>query len=141
VSLYRNYEIEIVPLLGAYDRGCEISNERDWAGGDAPPIPINGAVIFQPLNNQPSLRQSAWIFSRLDFSLSPRGDVNWCDAGSPGSQGTFLYHRGHFWIANFQLPAGTLSVNRVEIPHGGVVPLVGHQSITLGPGNYVVEVQ
>jgi hypothetical protein len=141
LSLYRNYEIEIAPLFGAFDLGCEITNEADWAGPDAPETPISGAIVFHPLNNQPSLRQAAWIFTRLDFGLSARGDVTWCDAGSPGSQGSFLYHRGHFWIANFQLPTGSLTVNRLEIPHGGVVPLVGHQSITLGPGNYVVEAQ
>jgi hypothetical protein len=141
VSLYRNYEIEIVPLFGAYDRGCEISNEADWAGPETPAIPINGAIVFHPLNNQPSLRQAAWIFSRLDFSLSGRGDVVWCDAGSVSSQGAFLYHRGHFWIANFQLPEGALSINRLEIQPGEIVPLVGHQSIILGPGTYVVEAQ
>jgi pSer/pThr/pTyr-binding forkhead associated (FHA) protein len=141
VSLYRNYEIEIAPLLGSYDRGCEIKNLAEWSGADAADIPINGAIVFHPLNNQPSLRQAAWIFSRLDFSLSPRGDAMWCDAGSPASQGAFLYHRGHFWIANFQLPTGALSVNRLEITPGEVVPLVGHQSLSLGPGNYVVEAQ
>jgi hypothetical protein len=140
VSLYRNYDLEVVPLLGSYDRGCEIANEKDWAGTEATPIPISGAIAFHPLNNQPSLRQAAWIFSRLDFFISARGDISWCDAGGPESQGSFLYHRGNFWIANFQLPPGALSINRVEITPGSIVPLIGHQAIVLGPGNYVVEV-
>lgn len=140
VSLYRNYELEIIPLLGSYDRGCEIANETDWPGGNATPAPINGAVAFHPLRDQPSLRQAAWIFSRIDFSLSPRGDIVWCDAGGGSSHGTFLHYRGNFWIANFQLPAESLSINRVNIEPGSIVPLVGHQAITLGPGNYVVEI-
>lgn len=141
VSLYRNYELEVIPLLGSYDRGCEITNEADWVGTpEVVPVPINGAVVLHPMNNQPSLRQAAWIFSRLDFSLSSRGDLTWCDAGSPGSQGAFLHHRGHFWIANFQLPAGTLSINRLEIQPNQIVPLVGHQAVAIGPGNYVVEI-
>jgi hypothetical protein len=139
VSLYKNYELEVIPLLGAYDRGCEITNEADWTGAAASQVPINGAVVFQPLNNQPSLRQAAWIFSRLDFALSPLGDITWCEAGSPNSQGTFLYYRSQFWIANFQLLSGALLINRLEIPHNSIVPLVGHQSVALGPGNYVVE--
>jgi hypothetical protein len=139
VSLYKNYELEVIPLLGAYDRGCEIVNETDWTGADASQIPINGAVVFKPLNNQPSLRQAAWIFSRLDFALSPLGDITWCEAGSANSQGTFLYYRSHFWIANFQLLSGALFINRLEIRHDSIVPLVGHQSVALGPGNYVVE--
>jgi hypothetical protein len=139
VSLYRNYELEVVPLLGADDCGCEISNEADWPGSDTPPMPVSGAVVFRPLNNQPSLRQAAWIFSRLDFTLSPRGDLTWCEAGSPESQGTFLYHRGGFWIANVRLPGGSLVINRLEIPLGSIVPLVGHQAVVLGPGSYVVE--
>lgn len=140
VSLYRNYDLEIVPLLGSYDRGCEITNEAAWPGPAATSAPIGGAVVFHPLNNQPSLRQAAWIFSRLDFSLSSRGDIAWCDAGSPASQGTFLYYRGNFWLANLQLPDGALSINRLPIAPNSIVPLVGHQAIALGPGNYVVEV-
>jgi hypothetical protein len=139
VSLYRNYEVEVVPLFGSYDRGCEILNEADWPGSSATPMPINGAIVFQPLHDQPSLRQAAWIFTRLDFSLSSRGDIVWCDAGSPTSQGTFLHYRGNFWIANFQLPADSLSINRLNIPPNGIVPLVGHQAIAIGPGSYVVE--
>jgi hypothetical protein len=139
VSLYKNYELEVRPMFGANDRGCEITNVADWQGPDAPQLPIDGAIVFHPLNKQPSLRQAAWIFTRLDFELSPRGDVVWCEAGALNSQGAFLYQRGHFWIANFQLPAGSLSINRLEIPPGSAVPLVGHQSIALGPGNYVVE--
>src|SRR4030095_648923 len=68
VSLYRNYELEVVPLLGVDDRGCEISNEADWSGPDALPVPGSGAVVFRPLNNQPSLRQAAWTLSRLRFT-------------------------------------------------------------------------
>ncbi|HET6407363.1 MAG TPA: hypothetical protein VFG14_05735, partial [Chthoniobacteraceae bacterium] len=141
LSLYRNYELEVAPFFSAYDRGFEIENDADWIGPAAESSSINGAIVFLPLNNQPSLRQAAWLFSRLDFALSPRGDVVWVESGAPGGQGSFLYHRGHFWIANFQLPAGSLSVNRMEVPPGSVVPLVGFQSVVLGPGNYVVETQ
>jgi hypothetical protein len=140
VSLYRNYELEVIPHLGSYDRGCEITNEGDWPGPEPATPSIQGGVVFRPLNNQTLLRQSAWIFTRLDFTLTSEGNIEWCDAGIPSSQSAFLHHRGHFWIANFQLPPGSLSINGADISPGTIAPLVGQQALTLGPGQYAVEV-
>ena len=141
LTLYRNYELEIAPLLGSSDLGWQIDNEDAWPGPTAPPPALSGAVVFHPRRNQPSLRQAAWLFSRLDFALGSRGDVTWCEAGSPLSQGSFLFHRGQFWLATFAPPPGTIFLNNIELPRDAVVPLVSGQPVQLGPGNYIVEIQ
>lgn len=141
LSLYRNYELEVAPLLSSADRGCEIINESAWSGPVEPAPSITGAVAFRPLHNQSSLRQAAWLFTRLDFCVSARGDVIWCEAGSPSSQATFLHHRGQFWLANFSLPNGTMALNQASIGQGNVVPMTRNQAVTIGPGSYVIEVQ
>lgn len=141
LMLYRNYELEIVPMLGSTDLGWQIDNEGDWAGPTAAQPALRGAVVFQPKRNQPSLRQAAWLFSRLDFALTPRGDVTWCESGSPLSQGSFAYYRGCFWLITFAPPPGTIFVNNVEIPPDSAVPLAAGQPVQIGPGNYVAEVQ
>jgi hypothetical protein len=141
LALYRNYLLEVVPMHGSQDGGITIVNEAGWPGPDEPAPPVKGAVVFLPKRNQPMLRQAAWLFTRLDFSLSPRGDVTWCEAGRPENHGAILQHRGQFWIANFALPAGSLRVNGSEIGAGEVVPLVAGMAAQLGPGNYVIEVQ
>lgn len=141
LTFYRNYELELVPMFGSSDRGCEIANEVAWAGPPSETPALSGAVVFYPKRNQPMLRQSAWLFSRLDFALTPRGDVNWCDAGSPLSQGSFLYHRGSFWLVTFAPPPNSIIVDSTVLAPDSAVPLVSGQTVQLGPGNYVVEVQ
>lgn len=141
LTLYRNYELEIIPMLTSADLGWQIENEGDWPGPGPKPPAIQGAVVFRPLRNQPALRQAAWLFTRLDFALGPRGDVTWCEAGAPLSQASFLHHRGSFWLATFAPPPGAILVNGVEIPAASAVPIVNGQAIQLGPGSYITEVQ
>lgn len=142
LTLYRNYELEIVPMLGSTDLGWIVENEAAWPGPPPPAaIPLNGAVVFQPRRNQPALRQAAWLFTRLDFAIGSRGDVTWCEAGAPLSQGSFIYHRGQFWLATFSPPPGSIALNDIELPPDSIVPLVAGQPFRLGPGNYVVEIQ
>ncbi len=141
LMLYRNYELEIAPLVGSSDLGWTIDNEGEWPGPGPSTPALPGAVVFYPKRNQPALRQAAWLFSRLDFAISPRGDLTWCESGSPMSQASFVYHRGSFWLASFSPAPGTLFLNNVEIPNDSAVPLASGQPIQLGPGNYVVEIQ
>jgi hypothetical protein len=141
LGLYRNYQLDVTPLLGAYDRGIEITNEASWPGPDEPAPSVSGGVVFMPKGGQQPLRKAAWIFTRLDFSVSPQGALAWCEAGTAGSQATVLHHRGAFWIGNFSLPSGQLAVSTVDLPPGTVAPLVAGQTLQLGPGNYIVEVQ
>ncbi|MEQ1862678.1 MAG: hypothetical protein ABMA13_22385 [Chthoniobacteraceae bacterium] len=141
LALYRNYELEIEPMLGSADLGWTIDNEAAWPGPMPAAPAISGAVVFHPRRNQPMLRQSAWLFTRLDFSLSSRGDVTWCEAGAPSSQGSFIHHRGCFWLATFAPPPGTIFLNNTEVPPGSAVPLASGQPIQLGPGGYIVEIQ
>jgi hypothetical protein len=141
LALYRNYYLDVTPMLTTADRGWVISNETDWPGPPEGEVPLKGAVAFVPKRGQRLLRQAAWIFTRLDFSVSPTGEVSWCEAGSGASQGTFLKHRGQFWIANFSLPAGNLVVANEDIPPGGIVPIVSSAAVQLGARTYLAEVQ
>jgi len=141
LTLYRNYELEVVPMLGSTDLGWQIDNEADWTGPAPENSALRGAVVFLPRRNQPALRQAAWLFSRLDFALTPRGDITWCEAGSSLSQASFVYHRGTFWIATFNPPPGALSINNIELPHDSAIPLASGQPVQLGPGHYIAEIQ
>jgi hypothetical protein len=141
LALYRNYYLDVMPMLTTADRGCVITNENDWRGPNDPDPPVKGAVGFVAKRGQRLLRQAAWLFTRLDFSVSPSGEISWCEAGSGASQGTFLRHRGQFWIANFSLPAGNLVVGNEDIPPGGVVPIIAGHAVQLGARNYLAEVQ
>ncbi len=141
LGLYRNYQLDVTPLLGAYDRGIEIVNEAEWPGPNEPAPGISGGVVFMPKAGQQPLRKAVWIFTRLDFALSARGDVAWCEAGTAGSQATILYYRGVFWIGNFAVAAGEMSIGEVELPAGSIAPLIAGQALRLGAGNYIVEVQ
>jgi hypothetical protein len=141
LGLYRNYQLDVTPLLGAYDRGIEIENEAAWPGPNEPAPSVSGGVVFMPKGGQQPLRKAAWIFTRLDFSISPRGDLAWCEAGTAGSQATILHYRGAFWIGNFSLPSGDLVVSEIDLPKGTIAPLVAGQALQLGPGNYITEIQ
>ena len=123
------------------DRGCNIANEANWRGADATDLPLKGAVAFVAKRGQRLLRQAAWLFTRLDFSLSPSGEISWCEAGSGASQGSFLRHRGQFWIANFSLPAGNLVVANEDIAPEEVVPIIAGHAVQLGARSYLAEVQ
>jgi|GEM_PF-2030942 len=141
LSLYRNYELEIAPLLGSTDLGWQIENEEAWPGPGPTAPALQGAVVFYPKRNQPMLRQAAWIFSRLDFAISSRGDVTWSEAGSPLSQASFLFYRGQFWLTSFTAPPGTIFVNNQEVPRNAIIPLSSGEPIQLGPGAYIAEIQ
>jgi hypothetical protein len=141
LALYRNYFVDVLPMLTTADRGCVITNEADWRGVNEPDPPVKGAVAFVAKRGQRLLRQAAWLFTRLDFSVSPSGEISWCEAGSGASQATFLRHRSQFWVANFSLPAGNLVVANEDIPSGGVVPIISGHAVQLGARNYLAEVQ
>jgi len=141
LALYRNYLLDVLPMLTTADRGCVITNENEWPGPSDPDPAVKGAVAFAPKRGQRFLRQAAWLFTRLDFALLPSGEISWCEAGSGASQGAFLRHRGQFWIANFSLPAGNLVVGNEDIPPGGVVPIIAGHAVQLGARNYLAELQ
>jgi hypothetical protein len=141
LSLYRNYELEVTPLLGASDLGWTIENEQLWSGPADLPLAIAGAVAFRPRREQPMLRQAAWIFSRLDFTLSPRGEVTWREAGLSGNHARFVFYRSQFWLAAFSPAPGSILYDGVEVAPDTVVPLGSGHTLHLAGGTYMVEVQ
>jgi hypothetical protein len=140
LALFKNYELDVLPLLTAADTGWDLANEAAWPGPGASSTTQRGAVVFTPRRNQPMLRKAVWLFTRLDFTLGTGGEIVWVEAGSPQSGATFFHHRGQFWLANFALPEPP-NVAGTALSANVAAPLVSGQSLVLGPGRYTVEVQ
>lgn len=140
LALYKNYELDVRPLLRAADLGWDLANEAEWPGPNPQPPTVSGAVVFTPRRNQAMLRKAVWLFTRLDFALNSRGEIIWTDAGGADSAGTFFHHRGQFWLANLALKEAP-TVGNVALTENQAAPLVSGQVVLLGPGRYTVEVQ
>jgi hypothetical protein len=141
LALYCNYEVEIIPLLGSSDLGLTIANEANWPGPTGRKPTIQGGVIFNPLRGQVALRDTAWIFSRLDFAISPTGALAWLEAGSPQAEAAFVFYRKQFWLANFVAGPGVLYFNHTRIENDQIVPLYSGQPLQIGSRSYLVEIQ
>jgi hypothetical protein len=141
LALYRNYEVEIIPLLGSSDLGLTIANEVNWPGPTGRKPTIQGGVIFNPLRGQVALRDTAWIFSRLDFATSPTGALAWLEAGSPQAEAAFVFYRKQFWLVNFAAGPGVLYFNHTRIENDQIIPLFSGQTLQIGTRSYLVEIQ
>jgi hypothetical protein len=141
LRLYQNYELEVIPLLSSQDRGWKIVNDCGATTPEEDAIGIEGSIVFEPARHQPALRLAAWLFSRLDFSISQRGDIQWVEPGLPAAPAGFLRHRGLFWLAAWAPPPGSLALNGNELLKGTVVPLSSAQVLQIGPASYRVEVE
>jgi hypothetical protein len=141
LRLYQNYELEIIPMLSVRDRGWKIINDSGASATGAEGGGLQGGVIFQPCRQQPALRQVAWIFSRVDFSISQRGDLVWQESGLPGNIAGFLRYRGQFWLAAWGSGSSVLGVNGNELLKSAVIPLCPGQALQIGPAVYRVEVE
>jgi hypothetical protein len=140
LALFKNYELDVLPLLGASDLGWDLANESMWPGPGATTPSMHGAVVFTPRRNQPMLRKAVWLFTRLDFTIGSGSEIVWVEAGSAQSAATFFHHRGQFWIANFALPESPNIAGNV-LGMNLAAPLISGQALLLGQGRYTVEVQ
>lgn len=138
LALYKNYELDVLPLLDAADLGWEIANEKDWPGSTADAPTIRGAVVFKPRKGQATLRKTVWMFTRLDFQIES-GEVVWIPAGTGTNAGTFFHHRGQFFLANLSL-TDPPSVSGISLPPNTAAPMITGQVIILGGGRYTAEV-
>lgn len=140
LALYKNYELDVLPLLNSSDLGWDLANESEWPGPNPAPATVSGAVVFTPRRNQSMLRKAVWFFTRLDFTFNARGELTWTEAGSAESAGSFFHHRGQFWMANFALKEPP-TIGSVTLARDYAAPLVSGQVMLLGPARYTVEVQ
>ncbi len=139
LALYRNYEMSVEPLHEVHDLGWKIVNEKEWHGPNEPDPAVRGAVAFRPRRGQTMLRNAVWIFTRLDFSVSEKGEPRWVEAGGPESEASFLHHRGQFWLANFSLSKAPV-LEGVNLEPNQTAPLTNGQVLLLGAGRYTIEI-
>lgn len=130
------YAIELVPLFSEPDDFL-VEGLPEWRGHAGE---VHGAIVFAPRLLEPTLRDAAWIFTRLDFALRPTGGPAWV-APDAGNTATFLRCDGEFWLVNAYLPTGALAVDDHDLRDGDAVPLTTARSLRLGAREYSVEVE
>ncbi len=136
VTLGEFYAIELIPHFSE-PGDFLVEGLPEWRG-QAPEI--SGAIVFAPCLLEPTLRDAAWLFTRLDFALRPTGGPAWLPPGAK-SPATFLRCNGEFWLVNARLPMGELCVDSLELRDGDAVPLTAARTLRLGAREYSVEVE
>ncbi len=99
-----------------------------------------GAVAFQPLEEQPLLRDAVWLFADVGFELLiARANFIWSDeAGAPLR---FLHRHGAFWLARLGGDCGAVRVDEGALEPGQIAPLVSGQCLELGLTRFTLAVE
>lgn len=134
LTLGELYAIDLVPLFSEANDFL-VEGLPEWRDQ---PAEIQGAIVFAPRLLEPTLRDAAWIFTRLDFALRPTGGPAWLPP-APGNAATFLRCNGEFWLVNANLPSGELSVDVHDLRDGDAVPLTTASTLRLGMREYTVS--
>ncbi|MEO7319467.1 MAG: hypothetical protein ABIZ56_10800 [Chthoniobacteraceae bacterium] len=136
LTLGELYAIDLVPLFCDPDDFL-IEGLPEWRDQQSG---VHGAIVFAPRLFEPTLRDAAWIFTRLDFELRPTGGPAWLPP-DPGNPAAFLRCNGEFWLINAHLPTGELHVDTHDLRDGDAVPLTTARSLRLGARQYAVEIE
>lgn len=134
LTLGELYAIDLVPLFCEPDDFL-VEGLPEWRGQD---VDVHGAIVFAPRLFEPTIRDAAWVFTRLDFALRPTGGPAWV-AADPGNVATFLRCNGEFWLVNANLPNGQLYVDEHDLRDGDAVPLTTARTLRLGAREYAIE--
>ena len=135
LTLGEVYAVDLVPLFAdADDFGIE-GHDDSGAGGSE----VRGAIIFTPRLLERTLRDAAWIFTRLDFALRPSGGPAWV-APQRGNPAAFVRRDGRLWLANTSLDGDQLWLEDQCIPVGEAVPLAAGEVLRLGARAYSIEI-
>lgn len=136
LTLGELYAIDLVPLFSE-PHDFLVEGLPEWRDL---PSDAHGAIVFAPRLCEPTLRDAAWIFTRLDFALRPTGGPAWLPP-DPGNVATFLRCKGEFWLVNANLPHGELIVDGHDLSDGDAVPLTSASTLRLGAREYSIEVE
>lgn len=136
LTLGELYAVDLIPLFSEAGDFL-IEGPPEWRRD---PAEICGAIVFAPRLIEPTLRDAAWIFSRLDFTLRPHGGPAWLSP-QRGNPAAFVRCDGHFWLVNAGLRGGELRVDGRGVGVGDVVPLTGAHSVSLGAREYAIEAE
>ena len=136
LTLGELYAVDLVPLFAEPGDFLLDGNPAAQAGG----AQVCGAIVFAQRLFAPTLRDAAWIFTRLDFALRPDGGPAWL-APQRENSAAFLRRDGNFWLANMGLPVDALGLDGESIGTGEAVSLAGARSLRLGAREYAVEIE
>ena len=136
LTLGELYAIDLVPFFSERDDFL-VEGLPEWRGQDAD---AHGAIVFAPRLFEPTIREAAWIFTRLDFALRPTGGPAWL-APDRENVATFLRCSGEFWLVNANLPHGELIVDGHDLSDGDAVPLTTARTLRLGAREYAIELE
>ena len=128
LTLGELYAVDLVPLF-------EDADDFPGEGQSG----VRGAIVFAPRRLEPTLRDAAWIFTRLDFTLRPGGGPAWL-APRRGNPAAFLRRDGRFWLANASLRSDGLWLGDRSVAAGETVPLAAGESLRLGAREYSIEI-
>lgn len=132
LTLAGHFALAVVPHLAPMD-DFAIETLPTIAGGRAPEL--RGAIIFARCDGEPLLRESVWLFTRVDFTLGQDDRVIWLPPGK-GNHAAFLRIGGCFWLVNANLGGETASLGV-----GEAAPLTAGQTLRLGAREYSVEIE
>ncbi len=135
LTLGEFYAVDVIPLSSNAD-DFAIDGQTDLGSSQSD---LRGAIVFAPRLLEPTLRDAAWIFTRLDFALRPSGGPAWV-ASARGNPAAFVRRDGRLWLANTNLNDDSLWVDDQCVTLGEAVPLVAGESLRLGAREYSIEI-
>ncbi len=135
LTLGELYAVDVIPLFANAD-DLPLEGRSDLGSGQGD---LRGAIVFAPRRLEPTLRDAAWIFTRLDFALRPNGGPAWVvpQRGNPAS---FVRRDGCFWLVNTNLDVDALSLDDHNVTLGEAVPLSAGGLLRLGAREYSIEI-
>lgn len=141
--LGQEYGLELVPIFERASRSLPISNFEAWCGAKpvVPETGPSGAVVCLPINGQPSMRQTAWLFTEAGFGLNAIESLVWDTRGRRTSPAAFHYYHGCFWLRNTSLPENALSCNNTQLVRDTIAPLVPGQTVRMGSRAFTVRIE
>ena len=140
LSLGQEYFLELIPRLHPTPREWPGDQLAAWPGAETPPREPLGALICEPRQGQPVIRQSAWIFSEIGFGMDACGRVLWDTRAAGESPAAFHHHRGCFWLRNHTLAKTALAIGDTALAPEQVAPIATGQTVLLGSARFTAEI-
>jgi hypothetical protein len=141
LTLGAEYSLELISLQWTTPDDWQIGNLAAWSGPpEKPPGTLRGALVCQPINNQPTIRHVAWLFSEVGFGLDNTGRLVWDTRGRSDSPAAFHYHRGCFWLRNRALPETALTCHGTPLRADNIAPLRPGQTVHIGSHAFTIRI-
>ena len=140
LTLAGHYALEVTPHLAPAE-DFEIENFAAWPGFYADGTPeLRGAVTFARCDGGSMLRETVWLFTRVDFAVGENDGVLWLPPAR-NNPASFLRLGGRFWIVNTSLRGDALRLNERNLGVGEAAPLTGGQALLIGSREYAAGIE